>query len=133
MKIDLKALDLFIDLPQRETPFAAEHKWNQYPFANLDVDGTHKAAASIADRVSNSQNQPLQFLTLHISRMVYCDIRGSVHKEAKMQLRRTDRDDAHTLGINKYKVIKKCQWRDNEKVSEMWSPDDLRVFDLPRE
>ncbi|KAH5622363.1 hypothetical protein HBI22_183070 [Parastagonospora nodorum] len=120
-KMNLKALDLYFFLPQdRDTVFAPKHFSNTLPRPALDVDGTFKATCAIAETISNAQRQLLQILTMHIS----CE--GSGSHEAKIQLRRQDRDDASSIGVEKYRVIKRCEWRKFDECDT----DDLRVFDL---
>jgi hypothetical protein len=122
--MNLTALDLYVfSPPNRKTVFVPEQFPHQLPEPGLDVEGTLKAALTIADRISIAQHCPLQTLTMHIS------TEGQHPKEAKMQLRRTDRDDPCALGVQKYRVIQRCEWR---KFDE-WDLEDLRVFDLPQE
>jgi hypothetical protein len=122
--MNLKTLDLYVFVPpNRDTVFAPKQVPNQLPEPSLEMESTLRVAALTADSISNAQRRPLQTLTMHISS------EGQYPKEAKMQLRRIYRDDACALGIQKYRVIKRCEWR---KFNE-WELEDLRVFDLPEE
>lgn len=122
--MNLKALDLYVFLPpDRETVFAPKQLSSQIPGPGLNIEGTLKVIRLMADRISNTQPRPLQTLTMHMSSETQYPV------EAKIQLRRDDRDSVGALRDQKYWVIKRCEWT---KFDE-WESDDLRVFDLPEE
>jgi hypothetical protein len=117
--MNLKTLDLYIFLPRnRDTVFAPNQAQNEPLGSGLDIEGTLKAGLAIAEKISDSQNHPLQTLALHIS------TEGDHPREAKVQLERIDRDDTCALGIRKYRVIKRCEWREPDE----WDLNDLREF-----
>lgn len=123
--MNLKVLDLHVSFSNDSDPIFAPLKTpdgsRNY---NLNVDCTLKTAYSIANSISNSQLRPLETITLHLYSI---GTYRSSTREAKVQLRRLERDDGNAEGMRNYQVIKRCEWRRHG----MWDPEDLRVFELP--
>jgi hypothetical protein len=72
------------------------------PTPKFDVKGSRRAASQIADRMSTGHKHALVTLNLHIERTGYMDRAQAYLMQAKMQLRRSERDDADALGVDKY-------------------------------
>lgn len=125
----LKALDIFVHLPDEACDFADDFGsyYTARPPTPLKIEPCKRIGAAIADSISASQRRPLQTLTMHfikeLSRFEHLFVDG----ETKVQLRRTNRDDAEMLGDEKYKMIELSEWRN----AKYWNPGDLDALQFP--
>jgi hypothetical protein len=95
--MNLRKLDLFLDLPWEASDFSAALRQDMagsIPAPRFERETSKTAAISIMETVSQAQDQPLGWLTLHFTRTGMYD-RGQMYVMlAKMQVRRRIRDDA---------------------------------------
>lgn len=113
LSINVKRLDFFLHLPRSETDFSdrlTQNAMGTIPAPKINIKGSKKAAIVIADNISEIQRRSLQTLTLHFARTGEQDRAQPYLMIAKMQLRRSNRDDAEHLGDEKYRFILKCDW-----------------------
>jgi hypothetical protein len=107
----LQCLDLFLHLPTEATQFSDELIQNAMGTISppdLNVKGTKLVASLMADMVSAAQKRPLRTLNLHFGRTGYQDRGQAYLLAAKMQLRRSERDDADVMGEGKYECVHYC-------------------------
>ncbi|KAF2186266.1 hypothetical protein K469DRAFT_573185 [Zopfia rhizophila CBS 207.26] len=106
-------LDIYLHLPGNATEFALAYRQDAMGTVSLpiiNVEATKKFAIALADEISAHQKGPLQKLKLHFARTAYADRAQPFYVEAGMGLKRSDRDDADTLGDEKYEVRGQYVW-----------------------
>lgn len=107
----LKKLDLYLHIPDEASAFSKRLEQNamgSIPAPLLDKEGSVAAAIGIAKAISKSQPDPLQWLTLHISRTGYEDRAQPYMMKTALQIRRNH--DANQPPASQYEVRGKMEW-----------------------
>lgn len=111
--MNLKKLDIFLRISDSASDYSDTLEFN---FLNpvapppLDKERSKKAAIEIAEKISEKQKSPLQWLTLHISRTGYMDRAEPWLMQAKLQLRRKEDAHANAVAEEKYEVRGSMEW-----------------------
>lgn len=111
--MNLKKLDLFVRIPDAASAYSDKLVFdflNPQPDPPLDKARSKQAAIAIAEQISAKQQHPLDWLTLHISRVVYRDRAEPFLMQAKLQLRRREDASADAGGEEKYEVRGSMAW-----------------------
>jgi hypothetical protein len=117
--MNLRKLDLFLHLPQASSDFSTELRQNAMgtiAAPPLDKDKSKMAAITIMKNVSQAQERPLEWLTLHISRTGYFDRGQPFLMHAKMQVRR--RPEIDIQGDDDYEVRGNQTWEGMADLDE---------------
>ncbi|PVI03213.1 hypothetical protein DM02DRAFT_640793 [Periconia macrospinosa] len=107
----LKKLDLYLHIPDEASVFSerlVQDAMGSIPAPSLDKSGSIAAAIDIAEVISKSQTDPLQWLMLHISRTGYEDRGQPYMMDTALQIRRTN--DTSQSPASKYKARGKMEW-----------------------
>jgi hypothetical protein len=115
----LKKLDLFLYIPGKASDYSAELRQNAMGTIEpppLDKVKSKATAIAIMDTVSQAQKQPLEWLTLHITRTGYSDRAQSYLMHAKMQVRRANEGDVQ--GDGNYEVRGNQTWEGAADLNE---------------
>ncbi|KAF2118143.1 hypothetical protein BDV96DRAFT_488604 [Lophiotrema nucula] len=125
--LNLRTLDLYIHLPSAATTFSADYQPDVYgrvQVPSLEADSVVTQLIAIADAISQAQQEnknkqktlrkkggrPLERLNVHFARTGYSDRYQPYRVEAELQLVRSVRDDAESLGDKKWNVDGKLAW-----------------------
>lgn len=115
----LKKLDLYLHIPQEASEYSAEliQDWmGNIKAPELEKEGSITAATSIAEAISGSQHDDLQWLTLHLSRTGLSDRFQTYLMRTRLQLRRNEFTcDKH---CSRWIVRGKMDWHDDCSFEE---------------
>ncbi|KAL5387910.1 hypothetical protein DPSP01_003309 [Paraphaeosphaeria sporulosa] len=113
-KMNLRKLDLYMDLPSQASEYSEALQGDAMSGSNnppLKRSQSIAAATRIADKISQKQKDPLEWLTVRISRSFYMDRFQPYNGYTAFQLRRQERPSAKE---EKYCVRGNMNWRWNK-------------------
>jgi hypothetical protein len=111
--MNLRKLDLFLNLPWEASDFSAalqQDMWGSIPAPCFEKETSKAAAIAIMETVSQAQEQPLEWLTLHFTRVGMYDRGQTYLMWAKMQVRRRIKEDR--ASGEEYEIRGKQEWED---------------------
>lgn len=121
----LKKLDLHLHIPDEASEYSdklVQDAMGTIPHPLLNKQGSIAAAINIAEAISESQPNPLQWLTLHLSRTGYEDRAQPYMMHTGLQIRRNHRTNQRRE--SKYSVRGKMDW-----YYGLPPPEELLLFE----
>ncbi|KAH7397158.1 hypothetical protein BKA66DRAFT_546225 [Pyrenochaeta sp. MPI-SDFR-AT-0127] len=118
--LNLKKLDLFLHLPQSASEYSDELRQNAggtIAPPPLNRGNTEKAALSLMEKISQAQEEPLEWLTLHLARTGFQDRAQPYLMQAKLQLRRSK--DVKSDSDPKYEYRGNAQWNGLSSIEDV--------------
>ncbi|KAF2449693.1 hypothetical protein P171DRAFT_460880 [Karstenula rhodostoma CBS 690.94] len=109
-KMNLRKLDLYINIPDQASEYSEKLEGDAMSGSNnppLKRAQSIASATRIAESISQKQKDPLEWLTLHISRTLYMDRCQPYMTHTAFQLRQKERPGADN---EKYQVRGKMDW-----------------------
>lgn len=115
LKMDLHTLDLTLLLPNGPSVFTATESVDSTHsyLPSLSIKRSKTVAVMLGERISRAQRRPLQNLNMcFLRRNFEVAYSGLTLMEARMQLRRSDRDDVEMMDeLGRWKVKGAVEWR----------------------
>lgn len=108
--MNLRKLDLYMELPSEACEYSAAVEGNAMDGSNnppLDKSNTIAAATRIADMISQKQKDPLECLTMRISRQLFGDRFQPCNTHTGFQLRSKGQKEGDE---DRYEVRGKMEW-----------------------
>ena len=113
-KMGLHTLDLTLLLPNGPSAFTQYRPEDrkQIGIPDLSVTRSKKIAVALGERISREGRQPLKNLSLRFLRRNFeVSFQGMQVEEARMRLRRSDRDDVDMMDeMDRWKLRGALQW-----------------------
>jgi hypothetical protein len=116
-RIELKRLDLFLNLPGTANDYCGElipERMGEMRSPSLDKKRSQVAAVEMMQDLAAGSGHWLERLTLHLTRMTYCDRADPCKLWAKLQVRRDKRAGAQDY----FEFSGKQEWDFKDRIEE---------------